>query len=100
LYITRESYSDYSDVKFTTRNSETYSTIHSNLEISIFLQQLELKYENEPQKIPDYSIDDQKYQGRTRIPEKGVAKAQPSHLEVMLGDAPPKSDTPSGSRVH
>jgi hypothetical protein len=70
------------------------------LEISIFLQQLELKYENEPQKIPDYSIDDQKYQGRTRIPEKGVAKVRPSYLEAMLRDAPPKSDTPSGSRIH
>jgi hypothetical protein len=70
------------------------------LEISIFLQQLELKYENEPQKIPDYNIDDQKYQGRTRIPEKVVAKTRPSHLEVMLGDAPPKSDTPNGSRVY
>jgi hypothetical protein len=47
--------------------------------------------------IPDYNIQDQKNQGRTRKPEKGVAKEHSSHLEVLLEDAPPKSDTPIGS---
>jgi hypothetical protein len=41
--------------------------------------------------IPDYSIQDQKNQGRTRKPEKGVAKAHSSYLEVLLEDAPPES---------
>jgi hypothetical protein len=47
--------------------------------------------------IPDYSIQDQKNQGRTRKPEKGVAKERSSHLEVLLEDAPPESDTSTGS---
>jgi hypothetical protein len=47
--------------------------------------------------IPDYSIQDQKNQGRTRKPEKGVAKERSSHVEVLLEDAPPESDTPTGS---
>jgi hypothetical protein len=47
--------------------------------------------------IPDYNIQDQKNQGRTRKPEKGVAKERSSHLEVLLEDTPPESDTPTGS---
>jgi hypothetical protein len=47
--------------------------------------------------IPNYSIQDQKNQGRTRKPEKGVAKERSSHLKVLLEDAPPESDTPTGS---
>jgi hypothetical protein len=74
-----------------------YSTIHSNLGISILLKQLDFKYETQPQMIPDYSIQDQKNQGRTRKPEKGVAKEHSSHLEVLLEDAPLESDTPTGS---
>jgi hypothetical protein len=76
-----------------------YSTIHSNLGISILLKQLDLKYETQPQMIPDYSIQGLKNQGRTRKPEKGIAKARSSHLKVLLEDAPPESDTPTGSLV-
>jgi hypothetical protein len=50
--------------------------------------------------IPDYNIDDPKYQGRTRIPENGIAKARPSDLKLLLGNAPPESDTPIGSLAH
>jgi hypothetical protein len=67
------------------------------LQNSIFLQQLELKDENEPHMIPDYSINDKKYQGRTHIPENGIAEARPSHLEVMLGDVALEPDTPTAS---
>jgi hypothetical protein len=42
--------------------------------------------------IPDYNIDNPKYQGRTCIPENGVAKARPSDLKLLLRDAPPKSE--------
>jgi hypothetical protein len=74
-----------------------YSTIHSNLGISILLKQLDFKYETRSQMIPDFSIQDQKNQDRTRKPEKGVAKERSSYLEVLLEDAPPESDTPTGS---
>jgi hypothetical protein len=47
--------------------------------------------------IPDYNIQDQKNQGRTHKPEKGVAKERSSHLEVLLEDAPPESNTPTRS---
>jgi hypothetical protein len=67
------------------------------LQISIILQQLELKYKIQPQMIPDYSINDPKYQGRTHIPENGVAEARPSYLEVMLRDATPESHTSTAS---
>jgi hypothetical protein len=67
------------------------------LGISILLKQLDLKYETQPQMIPNYSIQDQKKQGRTRKPEKGIAKERSPHVEVLLEDAPPESDTPTGS---
>jgi hypothetical protein len=67
------------------------------LGISILLKQLDLKYETQPQMMPDYSIQDQKNQGRTRKPKKGVAKGRSPHVEVLLKVAPPESDTPTGS---
>jgi hypothetical protein len=67
------------------------------LQNSIFLQQLELKDKNKSHMIPDYSINNKKYQGRTPIPENGVIEARPSHLKVMLGDAAPESHTPTTS---
>jgi hypothetical protein len=47
--------------------------------------------------VPDYSIQDQKNQGRTRKSEKGIAKARSSHLKVLLEDAPPEFETPTRS---
>jgi hypothetical protein len=41
--------------------------------------------------IPDYSMDDPQFQGRTHIPEKGIANPRPSNLKMMLRDALPKS---------